>query len=131
MNGEVNLKILLQNMAPVHVPGQYVFCTLRKGQQLPLERTIGTFQEAEGRSVIVKKAVADEYGLLYEGLMAWISLSVHSSLEAVGLTAAVATALAGEDISCNVVAARYHDHLFVPVQDAGRALAILWELSRS
>lgn len=130
MSGETNLKKLLQNMAPVCMPGIYVFCTLSSHRQLPPERTVGYFREAEGPTVIVEKQVADEYQLAYNSLMAWISLSVHSSLEAVGLTAAVATALAAEGISCNVVAAYFHDHLFVPEEDAERALAILQELSR-
>ncbi len=50
---------------------------------------------------------------------------MHSDLQAVGLTAAVATALAEAGISCNVVAAAYHDHLFVPVESASQAIAAL------
>ena len=61
--------------------------------------------------------------------MTWITLDVHSSLEAVGLTAAVSAALAEENISCNVVAAYYHDHLFVPVADAERAMETLMRLT--
>lgn len=60
---------------------------------------------------------------------AWITLTVHSSLEAVGLTAAVSKALAENAVSCNVVAAFYHDHLFVRQQDTAATLEILNELS--
>jgi hypothetical protein len=59
---------------------------------------------------------------------AWITLTVHSDLHAVGLTAAVADALAGKRISCNVVAAAHHDHLFVPVDEGAAALAALRDL---
>jgi len=60
-----------------------------------------------------------------------ITLDIHSSLEAVGLTAAFATALGNEGISANVVAAYYHDHIFVPAVDAGRAVAALQALSQA
>ncbi|WP_175108399.1 ACT domain-containing protein [Pararobbsia alpina] len=43
---------------------------------------------------------------------AWITLTVNSALEAVGLTAALATALGNSGISCNVVAGAYHDYIF-------------------
>ena len=65
----------------------------------------------------------------YETTCAWITLTVHSSLEGVGLTAAVSRALAEADISCNVVAAFHHDHLFVPLKDADRAMKVLRTLS--
>jgi uncharacterized protein len=60
---------------------------------------------------------------------AWITLTVHSALEAVGLTAAFSKALADVNISCNVVAGYYHDHIFVPQQDAEKAMAVLESLA--
>jgi hypothetical protein len=60
----------------------------------------------------------------------WITLGVISSLEAVGLTSAVSQALTEARISCNVVAAYSHDHLFVPAKDAERALEVLHEMMR-
>ena len=62
---------------------------------------------------------------------AWITLEVHSSLAAVGLTAAFAGALAQANISCNVIAGYYHDHLFVARDDAERALSTLRALAAS
>ena len=56
---------------------------------------------------------------------AWITLTVHSDLQAVGLTAAVAEVLTKASISCNVVAAAFHDHIFVPADRAADALAEL------
>ena len=68
-------------------------------------------------------------GLSPEGPMARITLTIHSALEAVGLTAAVSTALADHGISANMVAGFHHDHIFLPAKDADRALNILLDLS--
>jgi hypothetical protein len=54
---------------------------------------------------------------------------MHSSLEAVGLTAAVATALAARGIAANVIAGARHDHVFVPAARADDALAALRDLA--
>jgi hypothetical protein len=62
---------------------------------------------------------------------AWITLTVHSDLNAVGLTAAFARALGEANISCNVIAAAYHDHIFVPVEEGERAVNVLRELQRT
>ncbi|PHN00844.1 ACT domain-containing protein [Flavilitoribacter nigricans] len=129
MAGEKDLQLLLRNMAPLQRDGVYVFTTHPDPDPQTLAAAIATFREPEGITCILPRAKADEWELSYTGLMAWITLQIHSSLEAVGLTAAVATALAAEEISCNAVAAYYHDHLFVPLGDAPRALEILRGLS--
>ena len=130
MSGETDLKKILQNMAPEKQSGAYVFCTLAHPDEKLAEHVIGYFREKEGITYILTQETADKFSLQYDGLMAWITLQVHSSLEAVGLTAAVSGVLAEAGISCNVVAAYYHDHLFVPLADAGQAVAILQELGR-
>ncbi len=79
--------------------------------------------------MVLPRAEADSLGLSYDFVGAWITLQVHSALEAVGLTAAVSTALTEAKISCNVLAGFHHDHLLVPVADAARALEVLHELS--
>ena len=58
--------------------------------------------------------------MLSDERFAWITLGVESPLTAVGLTAAVSTALAEAGIACNVVAAMRHDHVFVPFDRAAR-----------
>ena len=85
---------------------------------------VGMFQEKEGITVILPREQADGLSLPYSLACAWITLTVHSSLEAVGLTAAISQALAEANISCNVVAAYYHDHLFIPIADADRAMEV-------
>ncbi len=109
---------MLAGMAPVLNPGRYAFRTLAKGGAVP-EGAVGWFHEAEGPSVIVPAPDGEALPLR------WITLTVHSALDGVGLTAAVSGALADAGIACNMVAAHHHDHLFVPEGDADRALAIL------
>jgi uncharacterized protein len=130
MSGETDIKSLLKNMTPELNEDEYVFCTIASIPDLNLEGVIGAFKENEGWTVILNKTLADKLGYSYSYVAAWITLTVHSSLEAVGLTAAFSAALAKHFISCNVVAAYYHDHIFVAKQDAGKALKVLKELAQ-
>src|SRR5437868_13043043 len=109
MSGETNIRSLLKNMTPKLNAGEYVFCSLHSISSLNPEDIIGTFKEEEGWTVILPKALADKLNYEYSYIASWITLTIHSSLEAVGLTAAFSNALAEESISCNVVAAYYHD----------------------
>ena len=129
MPGETNITTLLKTMRPTLNAGEYVFCLLPQNTTIDTALTIGTFKEAEGITVIIGKDDADKLNLSYSYISAWITLTVHSSLEAVGLTAAFSTALAKAGISCNVVAALYHDHIFVALDDAEKAMKVLEELS--
>lgn len=126
MNAEVRLEKLLQNIDP-HLQGEvYVFSPLEAGQVAALwDECLCIFREREGLSAILPRAVAEREGLEKSGNFRQISLQVYSSLDAVGLTAAVAGELASAGISANVVAALHHDHIFVPEQDAQRALQLL------
>jgi uncharacterized protein len=126
---ESNLEVLLQTMQPVLNPKAYVFTIVPLGSSLP-DGVLGMFQEAEGLTLILEQSRADELKLEYSAAFAWISLSVFSSLEAVGLTAAFANALTKAGISCNVVAAFHHDHIFVPLARAEDAMQVLLALSQ-
>jgi hypothetical protein len=130
MTGETDLAKLLRDMRPECNPGEYVFCVVDSLEQAAALQPVGMFQETEGVTVILPKEQADAMSLSYSLVCSWITLTVHSSLQAVGLTAAVSKALAEEDISCNVVAAYYHDHLFVPVEDGERAMTALLALTK-
>ena len=127
--GDTNLSILLRTLQPTREAGAYVFCTVGPSFAIPWPVVLGFFREAEGVTLVLRQEVADQFGLPYDLVMAWLTLTVHSSLAAVGLTAAVAHALTAENISCNVVAAYYHDHLFVAQADADQALAALRQLA--
>jgi hypothetical protein len=129
MSGGTDLTKLLQELHPIRNEGEYVFCLVNSLSNAAELNPLCIFQEKEEVTVILPKKRADENFLLYSVICVWITLNVHSSLEAVGLTAAVAKALTEANISCNVVAAYYHDHLFVPVKDAERAMDVLKRLS--
>jgi len=130
MTGEKNLPQLLKSLQPQLHTGEFVFCTIGDLSSINSDAIIMTFKEQEGTTIILPKTTADELHLGYTFIASWITLTVHSSLDAVGLTAAFSTALANEGISCNVVAGFYHDHLFVAQKDATKAMAILNQFSK-
>lgn len=130
MSGEKNLDTLLKSMKPKHNVGEFVFCKTENLEQINLSQIIMSFQEEESITIIAEKAVADKLDLDYSFIASWITLTVHSSLEAVGLTAAFSKALSENGISCNVVAAYYHDHIFIDQKDTEKAMAILNEFSK-
>lgn len=125
MSGEKDLEKLLKSMKPQHNAGDYVFCKVEKLENLDLNAIEMFFKEQEAITLILKKEIAERLNLEFSVVMSWITLTVHSSLEAVGLTAAFAKALSENGISCNVVAAYYHDHIFVSAKDTERAMKIL------
>jgi hypothetical protein len=128
MTGEMNLQALLATLHPVLRDGEYVYVLWPHGR--PLEPGIeAAVREAEGLTVVLPRERADTLGLPYDFVAAWITLEVHSALEAVGLTAAVGKVLTEARISCNVLAGFHHDHLLVPVAEAPRAVEVLHELS--
>ncbi len=130
MPGETDLTKLLQNMKPELHAGEYVFCLVDSMPRAAALAPLCMFQEKEGITVILPREQADRELLPYSMVCAWITLTVHSSLEAVGLTAAVSKALTESNISCNVVAAYYHDHLFVPIGDGQRAMEVFSSLTK-
>lgn len=125
MSGENNLDKLLKTMKPEQNEGDYVFSTVQDLNGISIKDIVMLFHEAEAPTVILKKETADQLKLEYSAVFSWITLTVHSSLEAVGLTAAFSNALAAAGISCNVVAAYYHDHIFVGKNDSEKAMVIL------
>jgi uncharacterized protein len=123
MAGERDLERLLATMEPELQPGRYVFTTVA---EVPVDcDAVVLVREAEGTTLVLEQEEADRLGLPYEYVAAMISLRVHSALDAVGLTAAVAAALAEAGMSCNVVAGYYHDHLFVPYERGAEAVELL------
>lgn len=130
MAGEQDLDKLLALLQPDLLPGEFVFCTAEKlnyGDLAELQ-PIASYQEKEGLTLVVSKQAADAAGLAYDSVFNCITLMVHSSLDAVGLTAAVSSRLAANGISANMIAAYYHDHVFVPKKKAQLALKLLTEL---
>lgn len=105
--------------------GEYVFVSAARPESLPRERAQASVVEDEGLSCVLRREDADAHGLSYEFVAAWLSLRVHSALQAVGLTAAVARVLAERGIACNVLAGFHHDHLLVPADRRDEAVAAL------
>jgi hypothetical protein len=125
-----DLQTLLTSMEPALNDGVYVFASVGTPHAMALVDVVASIREPEGLSVVLTEARALALQLPILFRCAWITLTVHSDLQAVGLTAAFARALGDAGISCNVVAGAYHDHIFVPVERAQDAMAALRQLQR-
>ena len=118
-------------MEPELRDGEYVFCSVKDtkygdhAEAMPF----ASITEKEGLTLVLLQESAERSGLIYEGVFRCITLNVHSSLQAVGLTAAVSSALAEHGISANMIAGYFHDHIFVQSAFAQPALGILLKLS--
>lgn len=129
MTGERDLAQLRQHMAPQLHSETFVYCSFPDFMVPPGMDPICTFREAEGITAIVEKSQAEHSRVPYLFEAKLITLTVHSSLEAIGFLACVAGRLAAAEIPCNVVAAYHHDHLFVPTAKANEALSLLTALT--
>lgn len=125
---------MIAGMTPTLDTEIYIFCSLPLSgadQQIIVD-ALATFREAEGISLILPLERATSLCLpMTQPPMSRITLEVYSSLEGVGLTAAVSSALADKGIACNMVAALHHDHVFVPHDRANEAMDILRALQTS
>jgi hypothetical protein len=132
MSGGRDLAALLRDMKPEMHNGIFVFCTIAEDAKLPATlKPVLTFREAEGTTLVIPREEAERVGLPHQFPSRLITLTVHSSLEAVGFLAAITARLAGAGISANAVSAFYHDHLFVPEDKAEQALRLLQDMSGS
>ncbi|WP_028135905.1 ACT domain-containing protein [Bradyrhizobium japonicum] len=130
MTGERDLDALLRHMKPELRPGIFVFCTIPANESIPAAISpLLTFREQEGTTLVIPREEAEAAGLRCTFASRLITLTVHSALDAVGFLAAITARLAEAGISVNAVSAFHHDHLFVPVDHADEAIAILQELS--
>lgn len=126
-----DLTTLLRSLQPELHEGIFVFATLEAGQQVDPAELVALVHEPEGVSVVVAEQVAKQLGLNAVFRCGWITLTVNSDLQAVGLTAAFSAALGNAGISCNVVAGTNHDHIFVPIERAAEAMAVLQRLQQT
>ena len=124
MPAERDLRTLLSTLDVVRRPGTFVY----------VQRPLGEVAPAGVRAMI-DEGTSTTYVVDVESApdapfrAAWLTLTVHSALEAVGLTAAVAGALAAVDIPANVLAGFDHDHLLVPEELADDAIAAIRAIS--
>jgi hypothetical protein len=131
MPGEMHLETILQTLSPRLLDGDYVFCSLPEAKygDLASLSPLASVQEPEGLTLVVRAVDAEREHLEGHGLFRCIRLEVHSSLESVGLTARLSTALAEQGISANILAGAHHDHILVPQARALDALATLRQLN--
>ena len=125
------LRSLIREMEPDLNPGVYVYSVAPAGADLSSIDVVAMIREGEGWTVVAEESQIRRAGLPVLFRAAWITLSVTSDLHAVGFTAAFSQALAAARISCNVIAGAHHDHIFVPIELAEPALALLRSLQRS
>lgn len=137
MHGLTDLRQLLVQLEPKLDPSYYGFCSSQVLEPSFAAEAFAIIREHEGWTLVLpQNAMPDRHEpdlrhqwQLADGWFQRITLTVHSSLHAVGLTAAVASVLATHGISCNMIAGFYHDHLFVPQADAEPALRLLRQLA--
>jgi uncharacterized protein len=132
VSGERNIGTLLRDMQPEMRDGIFVFCTLPDDSRISAAISpVLMFREREGTTLVVRREEAESAGLSYQFASRLITLTVHSSLDAVGFLAAITARLAEAGISVNAVSAFHHDHLFVPDHRADEALSLLQSMSGS
>ena len=133
MAGEKDVEKLLATMSPELLAGEFVFCSFanaRYGDYVELQ-PIAAVAESEGLTLVIPRAKAEEHKLGFEAIFRCIVLSVHSSLDEVGLTAAFSGKLAECGISANVIAGYFHDHILVQNERAEEAMKALNELANT
>jgi hypothetical protein len=125
--GETDLQAMLDSLDVDRRPGTFAFVT--DGDPDLRAHAVAMIEEVEGTTLVLPVEVARRVGLEVGFEAAWLTLTVFSALEAVGLTAAVSRVLADADIPCNMLAGFHHDHVLVPVARVDDAAACLRGLS--
>jgi hypothetical protein len=128
--GTTHVPTILRSLEPRLHPGEFVFVSVQSDRAAQLN-AMATIVELEGTTVVRRRRDADAEFLPYDFVARWITLTAHSSLETVGLTATISVALADAGVSSNVLAGFHHDHLLVPGHQAELAMTVLRELARN
>jgi hypothetical protein len=130
MSGETDLSTLLQTLQPELSAEAFVFVNVPYAvSPTQLANALMVYKEDEGTTLILESSFASNEGFAVDSIFKRITCNVHSSLDAVGMTAVMSAALTKANISANVVAGYYHDHIFVPAGRADEAITVLLELA--
>lgn len=128
MSGETDLAAILRSLTVSRRDDVVTMVTLP--QPVPLANGIlAVITEAEGTTVVATITEAERRGWSVGFVGVWLTIDVHTSLEGVGLTAALSAELASAGIPCNVLAGYFHDHLLVPADRADEAVALIEALA--
>ena len=128
--GTTHVPTILRSLEPRLHPGEFVFVSVAPDRAAQLNG-LATIVELEGTTVVLRRQDADSEFLPYDFVARWITLTAHSSLETVGLTATIALTLAEAGVSSNVLAGFHNDNLLVPAHQAEMSMTVLRELARS
>lgn len=128
MSGKLNLDEVLKTLNVSCDDIEYGFANVKDGTFIPTKEIIGTFQETEALTLIATKNYFEQQNIKYDGSYAKLTIDVHTSLDLVGLTAILSSKLAENGISANVVAAYFHDHIFVQYPLRQKAISAILQL---
>ena len=132
MSGETDLAILLRSMKPIlHDEPYGIVASTSDVKPEYATEMFAVIREQEAMTLVATQSQLQHAGYDARDQWARISLEIHSSLSAVGLTAAFAAKLGSKNISANVIAGFYHDHIFVQWSERHNAVQALQELSQS
>jgi hypothetical protein len=123
--GETDLDLMLATLGVQRRPGVFVYVAVEVPTPGLVAAAHAMVREGRLTTIVLPIEAAERAGQATAIQFAWLTLTVQSSLDAVGLTAAVSTKLASIGIPCNVLAGYHHDHLLVPVDRVDDAIAAL------
>ncbi|MDP3758435.1 MAG: ACT domain-containing protein, partial [Candidatus Daviesbacteria bacterium] len=113
MTSQTNLSEVLKSLQVSCDNVEYGFASVKDERINFDDQILGTFKENEGLTIVAPKEYFETNKIKFEGPYAKLKIEVHTSLELIGLTAVLAKKLADNQISANVVAGYFHDHIFV------------------
>ena len=123
--GETDLAAMLATLSVQRRPGVFAYIAVQVPTPGLIAAAHAVVKEGRLTTIVLPVDAAARAGQAADVQFAWLTLTVQSSLDAVGLTAAVSARLAAIGIPCNVLAGYHHDHLLVPVDRVDDAINVL------
>lgn len=123
--GETDLDRMLATLGVQRRPGVFAYIAVEVPTPGLVAAAHAMVKEGRLTTIVLPVEAAERGGQATTVQFAWLTLTVQSSLEAVGLTAAVSARLAAIGVPCNVLAGYHHDHLLVPVDRVHDAITVL------